>query len=113
MTEKIFNGRRAYKRAENNVYCFHQRVYNTVLAWLQGHGDRIITEDDNKPEPWRFCFLDMEGRFEIKAVRLTDSKKDFYLDAVDEDGRGRAFDWSDINHDMIIVEMLMGLVFNK
>lgn len=113
MTEKIFDNRRAYMRAENSVYRFHQRVYNTVLAWLQEHGDRVITEEDNKPTPWIFCFLGVEGNFEVKAVRLTDNKKDFYLDAVDEDGRGRSFDWSDINHDMIIVEMLMGLVYNK
>ena len=113
MTEKIFDNRRAYGRAENNVYRFHQRVYNTVLAWLQEHGDRIITEEDNKPDPWKFCFLGVEGSFEVKAVRLTDNKKDFYLDTTDEDGHGRSFDWSDINHDMIIVEMLMGLVFNK
>lgn len=113
MTDKKFDNRRAYKRAENGVYRFHQRVYNTVLAWLQEHGDRIITEEDNDPEPWSFCFLDCDGSFEITAVRLTDDRKDFCLDAVSEDGYEHEFHWDDINHDMVIEDMLIGLVFNK
>ena len=110
MAKKFLDGA-SYRRELNRVYNFHARVYETVLAYLQEHGDRIITEEDNDPDPWNFCFLDVEGNFEIKAVRLTDDKTNFYLDAVSEGGYDHAFYWSDINHDMIIVEMLMKLVF--
>ena len=112
MAKKFMDGA-SYRRELNRVYNFHQRVYETVLAWLQEHGDRIITDEDNKPDPWVFCFLDMEGQYTVNAVRLTENGEDFYLDTTSESGDNYSIDWSAINHDMIIVEMLMGLVFNK
>lgn len=112
MTDKKFDNRRAYGRAENAVYRFHEKVYNTVLAWLQEHGDRIITDEDNELDEWVFCFLDMEGTYRVNAVRLTDDRQDFYLDTTSQSGDTYAIHWDVINHDMIIENMLMGIVFN-
>ena len=110
MKEK-FNDRESYRRELESVYSFHRKVYDTVLNYLKEHGDRVITDEDNRPDEWRFAFLEMEGSYEVTAVRLSEDGKDFYLDTTSESGDVYHIDWSMINHDMVITEMLMDLVF--
>ena len=108
----IFKDKKAYKHALDKVYDFHKSAYETILDYLRKHGDRVITDEDNKLERWRFSFLDTEGAYDIKAIRLNKKNDDFYLDAVGEDGGKYHFDWQDINYDMCIEEMLVELVLN-
>lgn len=108
---KRFTSEKEYKQELDKVYDFFVRVHETVIAYLKKHGDRVITEEDNKPERWCFCFLDYEGTYDVKAIRLEEDGKNFYLDTVSKSGDQYAIDWTTINHDMIIIEMLMDLIF--
>ena len=112
-TTKLFTSKENYNKELDVVYNFHKKVFNTILAYLKKHGDRIITEKDNHPERWKFCFLDVDGNYEVNAVRLTEDGNGFYLDTTDEDGNAYQAYWDSINLDMCIEEMLMGLVFGK
>jgi len=100
-----------YEYALESVYTFHKKCYQTILTYLQEHGDIELSEEEQRD--WLFSFLDMEGNYQTTAIRLTEDKKDFYLDCISESGDKYAIDWLTINHDMIITETLMSLIFDK
>ena len=99
----IFSSKKKYQQALDMVYTFHARVHSTIVALLREHGDFVLKRGI------KFVFLEMEGSYTVKAVRLTEDGKDFYLDVTSEDGEDCTVDWPNINHDMIITEWLMGL----
>ena len=108
---KKFNTYKQYAQAIEKVYKFHQKCYQTILTYLQEHGDIELSEEEQKD--WRFVFLNMEGVYRTTAIRLTEDKKDFYLDCISESGDKYVIDWVTINHDMIITEMLMELILTN
>lgn len=109
--KETFNSGESFRQALNSVYAFHVKAYNTILAYLQEHGDYVIADKEDNPDGWNFCFLEMEGSYMVDAVRLDKSGNDFYLDTTSDSGDRYAVDWTTINHDMVIVSMLMGIVF--
>ena len=107
-----FNTYNQYSQAIVKVYKFHQKCYQTILAYLQEHGDIELSEEEQRD--WLFVFLEMEGSYFTSAIRLDENKQDFYLDCISaENGDKYKITWVNINHDMIITEMLMELVLNK
>lgn len=102
---KKFTSKKEYEAELNAAYAFHGRAFETVLALLRRKGDAVLKRKV------RFCFLDMEGTYTVNAVRLTEDRKEFYLDCESESGDEYRIEWWQINHDMIITEWLMGLRF--
>lgn len=100
---KIFTSKKKYLGALDAVYEFHRQVYNTVVALLKRKGDIELKHGV------KFSFLAMDGVYTVHAVRLVDNKRDFYLEATSESGDEYKIDWTQISHDMIITEWLMGL----
>ena len=100
---KTFRNKKDYRKALDAVYCFHEQVHETVLALLRRKGDIELKRGI------KFSFLEMEGTYTVHAVRLTDNRKDFYLETTSESGDTYHIDWPQINHDMIVTEWLMGL----
>ncbi len=108
-TTEFFKNGETYSSELEMVYNFHEKVFNTIVNYLKEHGDIVIPKDEKRD--WRFCFLDMEGTYHVKAIRLDENKRDFYLETISDSGDKYNIDWITINHDMVIEEMLMGLVF--
>jgi len=100
---KTFTDKKKYMEALDAVYDFHEQVHETVLALLRRKGDIELKRGI------KFSFLEMEGTYTVHAVRLTDNRKDFYLETTSESGDVYQIDWPQINHDMIVTEWLMGL----
>lgn len=109
--EKIFKTKSEFDNAIDIVYHFHSMCYETILKYLQEHGDIEIPEEWQ--DEYRYEYLDLEGVYKTIAIRLTDDKKNFYLETTNEDD-GSSYDihWDDINHDMIITEQLMDIIYN-
>lgn len=103
MAKKVFESKASFNRSLNSVYKFHEKCFETILKYLQENGD--IELDEEERDEWCFCFLDVEGYYKISAIRITEDGNGFYLDS-----GGTHFYWDDINHDMIITEMLMDKV---
>lgn len=110
---KVFKDSKEFNKELNSVYLFHQKVYDTIIDYLKKHGDRVITDEDNEKEEWNLCFLDVEGSYEIKAIRFDEKRNDFYLDAVDESNDKYRFSWEEINYDMCIERMILELIYPK
>ena len=106
--EKKFQTLNAFQEKLSSVYSFFYECFNTIIAKLQEKGDIELTEDEQ--EDFKFTFLDVDGIYTVKAIRLV-SETSFYLDTVDYDGNKYQADWTDINHDLIITEMLMERIF--
>lgn len=104
MATETFESKASYKRSANSVYRFYAKCFDTIVKYLQEHGDIEIKKEENGE--WLFCFLDYIGNYPISAIRLTEDRRDFYLDSYGND----KFFWDDINHDMIIIEMIMDKV---
>ena len=103
MANKKFTKKEEFYKSLEMVYDFHEQAYNTIVDLLKKKGD-IELQD-----PISFCFLDMEGNYDVEAVRLNDKKDDFYLEATSESGDKYKLYREEINYDMIITEWLMGL----
>lgn len=105
--KKVFNNYEDYQENLSNVYKFFQDCYETILSYLKDNGDIELGEEELYQ--WKFDFLAIEGTKQIVAIRLGKEKWDFYL----EDEEGLKIYWEDINHDLIITEMLMDKVFGN
>lgn len=106
--KKKFNNKKSYNEALEIVYDFHKMCFETILAYLQENGDIDVREEE-----WSFEFLEYEGVFDVEEIKLNENKTDFYLSCRDCEGNYFCADWITINHDMIITELLMGLVLDK
>ena len=99
-----------YKADLETVYNFHKNCYETVKDCLEKHGDIDITQSDDK-EDWYFDFIGQDSTLEVQAIRLCG---DIFLEC-SEFGFGyegkHYISWEEINHDMTIIEMIMGKVF--
>lgn len=106
-TKKSFRNKKEFDNALDAVYHFHEIAYNTILKVLQKYGDIELTEQEQ--QDFTFCYLDWEGNYVTKAIRLDKTHKvdTFYLEAVSESGDEYQIEWDTINHDMIITEMLV------
>ena len=106
-TIKVFKDKNDFGNALEMVYQFHQIAFNTISGVVQEYGDIELTEDEQ--EDFNFCYLDMEGTYRTLAIRKY-GDNDFVLDTVSESGDKYIIDWEQINHDMIIEEMLVNKV---
>lgn len=95
-----------YKAAIDAVYNFHTRCYETVRDYLEGH--EKIEIDPNQYDEWRFHFLEYDEPMIVHEISMDDNG--IYLVCYD-DCIGCIIDWEQINHDMVITEKIMDLVY--
>ena len=107
MAKERFTNKKVFLKELNSVYDFHGKVFNTIVDLLKKKGDIELKT------PITFSFLDMEGYYKVRAVRLFEGKDDFYLEATSESGDEYKIDWCQINYDMVIIEWLMGFKWNE
>ena len=105
-TNKVFKDKNDFGNALEMVYQFHQIAFNTINGVVQEYGDIELTEDEQ--DDFNFCYLEMEGVYKTLAIRKEGIN--FVLDTVSESGDKYIIDWEQINHDMIIEEMLVNKV---
>jgi hypothetical protein len=103
-TTKKFRDKNDFENALELVYQFHQIAFNTINNVIHTYGDIELNEDEQ--EEFNFSYLEMEGAYKTLAIRK-ESDNDFVLDTVSESGDKYIIDWEQINHDMIIEEMLV------
>lgn len=108
--DTVFKDFNHFKNGLDIVYYFHDMCFHTIVDGLLETGDIELDEDEQ--DEFRFDYLELEGTFTTLAIRLTNDKKSFYLESVDEDNQKRDIYWEDINHDLIIEEMIVTKVFN-
>ena len=107
-TNKVFKDKNDFGNALEMVYHFHQIAFNTINDVIQEYGDIELTEDEQ--DDFNFCYLEMEGTYKTLAIRKEGIN--FVLDTVSESGDKYIIDWEQINHDMIIEEMLVNKVLD-
>jgi len=95
-----------YKIALNATHDFHTRCYETVREYLEGHG--MIKIDPDQYDEWRFDFLEYDETMTVHEICLDD---DIYFVCYTYNGDQYIVDWCQINHDMVITEMIMDLVY--
>ena len=103
-TIKTFKDKNDFENALELVYQFHQIAFNTINNVIHTYGDIELTEDEQ--EDFNFSYLEMEDTYKTLAIRK-DGDNDFVLDTVSASGDKYIIDWEQINHDMIIEEMLV------
>ena len=96
-----------YKDALDAVYNFHTRCYETVKEYLENHGTIEIDPDDY--DEWRFDFLEYDETMTVDEICLDD---DVYLVCFTQNGDQYIVDWEQINHDMVVTEKIMGMIFD-
>lgn len=97
-----------YKTDLEAVYNFHKNCYETVKDCLEKHGDIDITQAEDSGD-WRFDFIGHDQTMKVNSIKLDG---DIFLECVGYDDNGKyLIGWDEINHDMTIIEMIMGKVF--
>ena len=97
-----------YEIALNAVHDFHTRCYETIKEYLEGHGKIEIDPDDY--DEWKFAFLEYENTMIVHEICMDDSG--IYLVCYTYNGDQYIVEWEQINNDMVITEMIMGLVYD-
>lgn len=96
-----------YKVAIDAVYNFHTRCYETVKEYLEGHGK--IEIDPDAYDEWKFDFLEYENTMIVHEISMDEDS--VYLVCYTYNDDQYIVDWCQINHDMVITEMIMDLVY--
>lgn len=105
-----FSDIKSYEESLGSVYTFFNACFNTILENLKKVGGKIeLTEEEQ--EDFRFDFLGYDGTYTIKEIKVV-SDNDWVL-VGDCDGGICDFDFEDINHDIIILDMVLGLTAEK
>lgn len=94
-----------YKTAIDAVYNFHTRCYETVREYLEGHGK--IEIDPDQYDEWRFDFLEYDETMTVHEICLDSDGIYLVCYTLSE----YIIDWEQINHDMVITEKIMDLVY--
>ena len=97
-----------YKDALDAVYNFHTRCYETVSDYLKRHGK--IEIDPEYYDDWRFDFLEFEDTLTVHRIEDINGPA---LVCNDLDGVEYIVDWEQINHDMVVTEKIMGMIFDS
>ena len=96
-----------YKAAIDAVYNFHNRCYETVREYIEGHG--MIKIDPYQYNEWRFDFLEYDETMTVHEICLDDDG--IYLVCYTLSEYEYIIDRERINHDMVITEKIMDLVY--
>lgn len=96
-----------YRIALEAVHDFHTRCYETVKEYLEGHGK--IEINPKQYDDWRFDFLEYEYTITIHEINI--DKYGVYLVGYTYDDDLYDITWDQINHDMVITEKIMDLVY--
>jgi hypothetical protein len=94
-----------YKAAIDAVYNFHNRCYETVREYLEGHGK--IEIDPDQYDDWRFDFLEYDETMTVHEICLDGDGIYLVCYTLSQ----HIIDWEQINHDMVITEKIMDLVY--
>lgn len=111
LSKKPYQTKKDFQKALDGLYNFHQRCFSTIVELLNKTGDVTITEEEE--DDFKFDYLEYEGTYWTSAIHLTKDKKSFYLEAYDKYGERQNFYWDDINHDVIIEEMIVERLFDE
>ena len=106
--KQIFRSVDDFNESVANVYDHHGMVKDTIETILSEKGDIEIPEDEQ--HEFTFCFLDMEGYYTTKAIRL-DDEGSMYLECVSDSGDNYDIEWWQINYDMSIEDTLITKCF--
>lgn len=101
---------KSYNESLDSVYTFFKACFNTILENIKKAGGRIeLTEEEQ--EDFRFDFLGYDGTYTIKEIKAIDDS--YWVLVGDCDGGKCDFEFEDINNDIIILDMVLGLTAEK